>query len=96
MALSGKKTVTTAGTQEALAANTPVNCPVAIKALAANTGVVYVGDENVSSSTGFELSAGEVIILDALANLASLWVDSAVNGEGVCWLLLAARTRPAS
>jgi len=34
------------------------------------------------------LSAGEALILDHIDNLASVRIDSAVNGEGVSWLKL--------
>ena len=89
MALSGKKTVTTAGTQVALVAATqPANCPVAVKALDGNTNLVYVGDSSVASTNGFELNPGDTIIFDFVGDLLNVWVDSAVNGEGVCWLLL--------
>ena len=88
MSLTGKKTVTTAGTQLALSAGQVVNNPVAVKALAGNTGLIYVGDSSVSSANGFELSAGEVIIFDFVGDLANVWIDSAVNGEGVTWLIL--------
>jgi hypothetical protein len=34
------------------------------------------------------LSAGEALIFDFVADLAEIWIDSTVNGEGVAWLLL--------
>jgi len=64
---------------------------VAIRALSTNTGKVYIGNDGsgaVSSSTGFELSAGDQLILSYVGNLDTILVDSAVNGEGVCWLVL--------
>ena len=90
-ALSGQKTVTTAGTEVALAASSRVQCAVAIKALTTNTGLVYVGnagDGTVSSSTGFPLAAGDVTIMEYVDDLANIMVDSAVNGEGVAFLVL--------
>jgi len=92
MAISGQKAIATAGTELALvAASTPANCAVAIKALPANTGVMYVGWTTpgvVSSTTGFPLSASEVIVLEHVADLKDIMVDASVNGEGVAWLLL--------
>lgn len=89
MAQSGQKTVTTAGTQVRLvAASQVVNGPVAIKALSSNTGQMYVGGSDVSSTIGFELDAEEVIIFDFVGDLYEIWIDSAVNGEGVSWLVL--------
>ena len=90
-ALSGQKTVTTAGTEVALAASSRVQCAVAIKALTTNTGLVYVGNDGagaVSSSTGFPLAAGDVTIMEYVDDLANIMVDSAVNGEGVAYLVL--------
>jgi hypothetical protein len=83
--ISGKKTVTNAGTAEALGAQQVVG-PLAIKALSTNTGLVYVGNDgagDVASTNGFELAAGDVIVLDFNGNLANVMVDAAVNGEGV-------------
>lgn len=87
-ASSGQKTVTTAGTEVRLP-DIPGN-QFLIKALAANTGIVYIGnngDETVSSSTGFELSAGDQVPVE-VKNLSCLWLDSAVNGEGVSWIAI--------
>ncbi len=89
MALSGQKTVTTAGTEVALG-NQQIGAPLMVKALPTNTGIVYVGESSggVSSSTGMPLDAGEVVIFEFVGQLGAIWVDSAVNGEGVAWLAL--------
>lgn len=84
---NGKKTVTTAGTRVTLAASQAVKS-VVIKALAANTGLIFVGNGSVASTTGFELSAGDSVGLD-VANLATVNLDSAVNGEGVSYIATA-------
>ncbi len=88
--ISGQKIVTAAGTAEALASSRQVSSGVMIKALPTNTGLVYVGQVggDVSSANGMPLSAGDVVVLINVGNLAEIWVDSAVNGEGVAWLLL--------
>ena len=87
--ISGQTTVTAAGTEVVLG-SVLVNGPVMVKALAANTGLVFVGNDSgaVSSSTGMQLAAGETLIFNHVGNLGSLLVDSAVNGEGVAWLAL--------
>lgn len=82
--INGKKTVTTAGTRVTLAASTTVK-GVTVKALAANTGKIYVGDTSVASANGFELAASESVSLD-LANLNTINLDSSVNGEGVSFI----------
>ncbi len=88
-AFSGVKTVVSAGTAEKLG-SMRVNCSVAVKALTTNTDLVYVGnvDDDVSSSNGFPLSAGDVIIFDYVTRLDNIWVDATVNNEGVAWILL--------
>ena len=88
--ISGQKTVTAAGTAEALATARQISSPLMIKALSTNTGLVYVGQVSgdVSSANGMPLSAGESVVLINVGNLAEIWVDSAVNGEGVAWLML--------
>lgn len=89
-ALSGQKTVTSAGTAVALGTQA-IGGPLAVKALAANTGIVVVGCDgasDVTTANGFQLAAGEAIIFNHVANLGDIWVDAAVNGEGVCWLAL--------
>lgn len=89
--LSGQKVIATAGTELPLTAATLlVNCPVMVKALAGNTGKIYLGNVAglVSSSTGLELSAGEVCIFSYVTDLNLILVDSSVNGEGVSWIRL--------
>ena len=90
MALSGQKTVTTAGTAVQIGTQAILG-PLMIKALDTNTGVVAVGNDgsnDVTVSNGLRLLAGDVMILDWVTTLANLWLDSAVNGEGVSWHML--------
>lgn len=82
---NGKKTVTTAGTRVALASSQAILSGVTVKALAANTGVIYVGNSSVASTNGFQLAAGESVFLE-IADLATVYLDAAVNGEGVTYL----------
>lgn len=92
MAISGQRTVTTAGTAVSLAAaSTLANGPLMVKALDTNTGVVALGNDganDVTVSNGIRLAAGEVVIFDFVGDLKSIWLDSAVNGEGVSWIML--------
>ncbi len=80
-----QKTIATAGTEEALGGNTTLTSGVRVKALHDNTGWVYVGLNPVSSTTGFVLDAGEEVFLE-VANLATIFVDVSVNGEGVSYI----------
>ena len=81
---NGKKTVTTAGTAEALASSTAVKS-VVIKALYSNTGKVYVGNSSVSSANGIELEAGDAIGID-IDDLSKIYIDVDNNGEGVSYI----------
>lgn len=58
---------------------------VLIIALKSNTGSIYVGSDNVSSSTfGAELSANESVELE-LSNTNLIWIDASVSGEGISY-----------
>ncbi len=89
-AISGQTTVTTAGNAVRLG-DQVINAPLLIKALDTNTDIVAIGNDgndDVTLSNGLRLAAGETIVLSFVGNLASLYLDSAVNGEGVAWLVL--------
>ena len=78
----GTKTIATAGSEAAIAASTPCR-GVYIRALDANTGYVYWGDSAVSSTVYVErLAAGEGTWI-GVSNLALIYIDVSVNGEGV-------------
>lgn len=89
-ALSGQTTVAAAGTAVALG-TIQVNAPIMVKALTTNTDVVYVGNDgagDVDSTNGCQLAAGDAIVFAYIGNLGALYVDSAVNGEGVSWVAI--------
>lgn len=91
-AISGQRTVTTAGTAVRLAAtSTLINGPLMVKALDTNTGVVAIGHDgagDVTVSNGLRLLTSEVVVFEFVGNLYDIWLDSAVNGEGISWLNL--------
>lgn len=89
-ALSGQKTVTTAGTAVTLGSQN-IGGPLAVKALPGNTGTIYIGNNGsnmVSSTSGLPLSPGDVIIFNFIGDLAQLYIDSTVDGESVAWMIL--------
>ncbi len=93
---SGRQVVTTAGTAELLS-DAPLRVArVDIFALDANTARIYVGDHAVSAvasnQQGAPLSALEQMWLENV-DLADIWIDAAVSGEGVTWM---ARLAPES
>lgn len=61
---------------------------VVVKALAANTGKIYVGKSSsgtpVSAANGFELSAGQSATF-RVTQPADLWAISDTAGQTVCW-----------
>lgn len=84
--LTGQITVTTTGTA-VQGPNVLINGSVYLKGLAGNTGLVYYGNNDngdVDTSTGFELSPGEKIVVD-VGNLNELWFDAATSGDKLCW-----------
>lgn len=65
----------------------PEDFTVVIKALAANTGTIYVGNskpEAEDTTMSFPLSAGESIEYE-IQNLEQLWIDATVANEGITW-----------
>lgn len=88
--------VTTAATRVALVSNT-TTCLVSefeVQAKSANTGTIYLGTVAVSSSNGRQLAAGAAWSSAGLQDighksanvqidLATIYIDSSVNGEGV-------------
>ena len=93
---SGQITVTTAGT----AVQGPTSPRAGgtgsgkllgfyLRALSGNAGAIYVGNDgadDVTSSDGFELSAGEGVFVEC-NSLDALWFDAANDGDKVSWLL---------
>lgn len=85
----GRKVVAAAGTAERLVSeNTPCR-KVTIMAELDNTDYVVIGDSTVVASLatrrGIPLSAGTSITLD-IEDLYAVWIDAAVNGEGVTFI----------
>ena len=81
----GVKTVSTVGTDEALAASTVAKL-VIIQAQTDNTGLIAVGNAGVDATeatgTGVVLYAGDSIPIPC-DNLADIYIDATVAGEGV-------------
>jgi len=84
--ISGQKNVSSAGTAEALGSATDI-ISVTIKAKSSNTGNIYVGGSDVSSSNGLILEPGDAVSLD-INDLSTVYIDADTNGEGVSYLAL--------
>lgn len=89
---STEKDVAAAGTAEALVSSATYVTSVTIKAKAANTGNMYVGDSTVDNAGTFPpLSPSDVLTVSSPYefNLADIFVDADVDGEGVeLWYML--------
>ncbi len=91
----GRQTVTVAGTAEPLSREPFVVTRVDLFGLDTNTDRVYVGGVDVSAvannQQGEPLSALESSFYDNV-DLAKIWIDAAVSGEGVTWIARIATT----
>jgi hypothetical protein len=86
------RTVTTAGTRVPLSTTAIYTTAFMIRANANNTGNIYVGDSTVSASNAPPLYADETNEKEGQTvsrgkiqtfNLAKIYIDASVNGEGV-------------
>ena len=83
--ISSEKTVTVAGTAEALSSSSQRVKSLTVTAKAGNTGQVYVGGSDVASTTNDGLAPGDTLIIPALnwLDLKDVFVDVDVSGEGI-------------
>jgi hypothetical protein len=89
----GTTTVSTAGTEQQLSNTANRVLYLKAKALAANSGIVYLGVSDVTATNGYELSAGneiEISFADAGGSVvfSSIYVDAATNGDKLCWVVI--------
>jgi hypothetical protein len=84
----GRKTVGAAGTAEALASTTACKW-VIVMAETNNTGVISVGAATTvaaeATRRGIPLAAGESVTV-TIDDLAAVYLDTTVNGDGVTYL----------
>ena len=89
----GTTTVSTAGSEQQISNTANRVLWITAKALAANSGIAYIGVSDITATNGYELSAGnEVEInfreLGGSVAFSSIYVDVATNGDKVCWLVV--------
>ena len=89
--ISSEKTVTTSGTEVALATTQRVKT-VTIRAKVGNTGNIYVGGVGVATTTNDGLAPGDALTITAKnwLDLADIYIDADTNGEGVDFYALKA------
>ena len=92
---AGTTTVSTAGSEQQLSNTANRVLWIKAKALAANSGIAYLGVSDVSATNGYELSAGNEIEisfreLGGSVAFSSIYVDPASSGDKVCWVVVLA------
>ena len=90
---AGTTTVSTSGTEQQLSNTTNRVRWIQVKALAGNSGLVYLGVSDVSASNGYELAATNTIEINfadsgGTVAFSSLYVDAASTNDKVCWSVI--------
>lgn len=84
--VNGQNTVASAGTAEVLGSSESVRA-CSIKALASNSGIIYIGTSAVDNTNGYELLPGESVTLD-VDNVADIYIDAEYNTNGVSYICI--------
>ena len=84
--LHGQTIVGTAGSPVILLSGSQATHTVTITAKPTNTGNMFFGLTGVTASNGYILPPGASISVDHNHALSNLYIDSAVNGEGVSYI----------
>jgi len=62
---------------------------VIMRALPANSGMLYIGfDNNVTVTNGFPLEAGDSLSLDIDVDKQPIWMNGDTTGDEMSWLAL--------
>jgi hypothetical protein len=79
----GQTTAASTATQ-LTASSIPMTNGILVQGLSTNKASVFVGGSGVTTTTGFELQAGQAVPL-APANANLIYVISTNNTDSVCW-----------
>ena len=90
---AGTTTVATSGTEVQISNTTNKVRWIQLKALAANSGISYVGVSDVTTTNGYELSAGNTLELNfgeqgGTVAFSTFYVDVASSGDKVSWVVI--------
>lgn len=80
--INGQKSVTTSASSIGTATFTE---GVVVKALSTNTASIFVGDSNITTSTGYELIAGECVSLP-VRTLANIYCISSTGTQTLSYI----------
>ena len=87
----GTTDVPTAGTRVQISASLLQVKAIEFHARSGNTGAMYAGVSDVSSTNGREVRPGEVVVLDfgeGSVPFNVFWVDTATNGNDMDWTVV--------
>ena len=90
---SGTTNVSRAGTRVQLSNTTNRVRWIKVKALAGNSGMIYLGVSDVSASNGYELDSTNTIEINFAESggtvaFSSFYVDAASTNDKVCWSVI--------
>ena len=90
---AGTTAVATSGTEVQISNTTNKVRWIQLKALAANSGISYVGVSDVTTTNGYELSAGNTLELNfgeqgGTVAFSTFYVDVASSGDKVSWVVI--------
>ena len=90
---SGTTTVATSGTEQQLSNTANRVRWIKVKALAANSGISYFGVSDITTTNGYELSAGNELeinfaSLGGTVAFSTFYVDVASSGDKVSWVVV--------
>lgn len=78
---------TDVGTTAVQLTETPTACVkgVLVKAFSTNSGIVYLGKSGVTVDNGYELTAGETVVVE-VDNVNKVYVIASAAGQKVSWI----------
>ena len=90
---AGTTAVATSGTEVQISNVTNKVRWIQLKALAANSGISYVGVSDVTTTNGYELSAGNTLELNfgelgGTVAFSTFYLDVASSGDKVSWVVI--------
>ena len=90
---AGITTVTTSGTEVQISNTTNKVRWIQLKALAANSGIAYVGVSDVTTTNGYELSGGNTLELNfgeqgGTVAFSTFYLVGASSGDKVSWAVI--------
>ena len=81
----GNNTDIDSGDDEQITASSTPCKHVDIMATITNTGIIYIGDEDVTSATGVALYAGDIYSID-IENLNLIYARASVDNQAIQWV----------